>query len=137
MSWVVRVSSRVLSDNLCLVVVPQDYSNVDAQLLLELRMSIMQFRPLPISLIYILEARGWVCRPQPFEIIWVRAALEDSPETTIESLSQELAVPRLTPCGCRELSLHARRYPDRFIVDSLDALGGVDEWDEEDDDDYW
>ena len=113
----------------------QKYSDVDAQLLIEVRIAAHQGKPLPMGVVRILVARGWAHAPRPSEVIEVRAALEDDPDATLDEYSQSLARPRMTRTGESELALHRRYYDDDLLQDfeEVEDAEELDEWDEEDD----
>lgn len=113
---------------------PPDYYPVDDQLLSEIRLALLQGKHLPVSLLRIATARGWVHEPKPCEIVNVRAALEDAPDETLESFSQSLAAPNLTRSGRKELVLHSKYYDDELIESLLGLGSDADEDDEEDED---
>jgi hypothetical protein len=107
---------------------------VDFQLLFELRVSLIQGKPLPLPLLRVMRERGWVALPPPEEWVHVRAAHEGATQKTIEAFSYDLAVPRITLLGEREIALHARAFDDADIEALLVEEMEVDEQDCEDED---
>jgi hypothetical protein len=111
------------------------YDEMDWQLLFELRVSILLNKPLPLPVLRIMRARGWVSLPPPEEWVYVRAVLEDAPEQTIERYSHHVAIPRLLHVGQEELALFQRRYRDEAVEDMLAHEMDGSPVDEEDDED--
>lgn len=114
-----------------------EYTSVDFQLLFELRAAQIQGKPLSLPLLRIFRARGWVTVPPREEWIHVRAAPEGASQKTIEAYSYDLATPKLTPLGKRELALHVLMFEDGDVEGLLeDEMDGeeVDEADSEDED---
>jgi len=115
------------------------YSLVDFQLLFELRVALIQGKPLPLPMLRVMRERGWVFIPPPETWVHVRAALEEASQETIEAFSYDLAIPKLTWAGREELALHTRTYEDVDIVGLLEEeMDGeeVDEPDDEGEDSY-
>lgn len=112
-----------------------DYNEVDAQLLIEVRVARYLDRPLPMSLVRVLAARGWAHDPQSSELIEVRAALEGDPDATLDEYSQTLARPRLTRAGENELELHRRYFGDELLEDlaEIEDEEELEEWEEDED----
>ena len=114
-----------------------EYNPVDFQLLFELRVALIQGKPLPLPLLRVMRERGWVSIPPPEKWIHVRAALEGASQETIEAYSYDLAVPIVLPVGRRELALHIRTYDDPIVEELFaEEMDGaeVDEDDAEDED---
>lgn len=113
------------------------YSAVDWQLLFELRVALLQKRPLPMTTLRIMRERGWIAIPLPEQWIPVRAALaDDVSQETIEAYSYVLATPILLEVGRREMNLFSRVYDDADLegLYAEELEGEVDDADLEDED---
>lgn len=82
------------------------YNRIDFQLLFELRLALEERRPLPVPLLRVLEARGWVSLPVVDARFSVEAFVNGQPFPTA---SYELGAIDLTPLGVRELSLFRKQ----------------------------
>jgi len=109
------------TEDVCAVDEEVEYTELDWQLLFELRISLILGKPLPLPVLRVMRARGWVFIPPQDLWVHVRAAMEGSPEETIEAFSYHVAVPKLTATGVRELHLHSRHHDDDFMEDILES----------------
>jgi len=117
-------------------IVVHEPSPVDLQLLFELRVALMQERPLPLAMLRVMRERGWVVLPASDTWVHVRAVLEDATEDTVDAYSYDLGAILVTRAGARELILHLHRFSDADIraclADEMDEEE-VDEAEDEDD----
>lgn len=108
------------------------YTALDFQLLVELRISLIEGALLPISTLRIMRARGWISLP-PVEA-WAFVEAGDG-EDDIEPTDFAVTHVRLTEVGRREIALFSERYDDAEVYGVLIEDEGVDLDDEPCDDD--
>lgn len=127
-SWLLaHFSDEIAVDN-------QEYSlsAVDWQLLFELRLALLHGKPLPLTTLRLMRARGWVDLPPKDEWVPVRAVMTgDVSQETIEAYSYTLAKPIVLPVGRREIALFTKLHPDDdievFYAEEMDDAEAEDD----------
>lgn len=123
-----RVRSRPVA------VVTVEYTPIDFQLLFELRLAIEEERALPLPMLRVLDARGWLVRPISDECVEVQTiSAEDG--TPYPRASYVVGEIELTPLGERELALFKKQldYGEMLAILAEDEEG-VDADDPDDED---
>jgi hypothetical protein len=113
------------------------YTALDFQLLVELRLGLIEGALLPISTLRILRERGWVKVPTCEEWAYVEAEPDEDDESTASLPPTDFAVAsvQLTELGERELTLFSKRFSDVDVYGVLAEDQGVDLDDDACDDD--
>lgn len=89
-----------------------EYRREDWQLLAEIALAIHHARLVPLSLLRVMAARGWVQEPDIEDTVEVQVlALSDGVARPYPCANTRLGVPHLTLVGERELDVFRAEYP--------------------------